>query len=86
MNAVPVNILFFAQARELSGVSRAVLQVPERILVRELLNLICDTFSLQLIKDSVILSVDEEYCSDPEQRVTLRPNSEIAVIPPISGG
>lgn len=86
MNTVSVNILFFAQARELSGLSRAVLELPEEILIKDLLDKICDSFKLHLIRNSVILSVDEEYCSDPNLHVSLRQNSEIAVIPPISGG
>lgn len=87
MKTVSVRVLFFAQARELSGLSQAVLAtIPETILAKDLLDTICDSFKLTLIKDSVILSVDEQFCSDPNQLVTLRDNSEVAVIPPISGG
>lgn len=86
MKTVSVRVLFFAQARELSGVSQAALTVPENLPLKDLLDKICDSFSLTLIRDSVILSIDEEFCSDQNQLVTLRENSEVAVIPPISGG
>lgn len=83
---VSVKVLFFAQARELSGVSQAVLTVPQEIRVKDLLDKICDSFKLTLIADCVILSIDEQFCSDPNLHVTLRDGSEVAVIPPISGG
>lgn len=86
MSEVTVKILFFAQARELSGISKAELRLPEQILGRELLDRICETFKLELIKDSVILSIDEQYCDDQNSVISLRDNSEVAVIPPISGG
>lgn len=86
MKTVSVKVLFFAQARELSGCSQAVLAVQERIRVKDLLATICDTYKLGLIRDSVILSVDEQYCSDTDLVVCLKENSEVAVIPPISGG
>lgn len=87
MKTVSVKVLFFAQAREISGKSQAVLAgLPEEIRVIDLLDKICNTFKLHSIRDSVILSVDEQYCSELEDLVTLKDNSEVAVIPPISGG
>lgn len=86
MTGVTVQVLFFAQARELSGVSHAQLTIPQQILVGDLLDTICESFNLTRIRDSVILSIDEEFQSDPRVQVTLRENSELAVIPPISGG
>lgn len=83
---VAVRVLFFAHARELSGLSRTSLEVPQAITVRQLLDTICGQFNLQKIRNCVILSVDEEYCDDLEQSLELRNDCEIAVIPPISGG
>ena len=86
MSIVSIRVLFFAQARELSGQSQAVLQVPEEITARDLLEAICGAFNLSLIRNSVILSVDEQFAADPDLLLTLRENTEVAVIPPISGG
>lgn len=86
MSQVTIKVLFFAQARELSGLSRAELKLDEQILGRDLLNRICESFNLDLIKESVILSIDEQYCDDLGSIISLRDNSEVAVIPPISGG
>lgn len=86
MSQVTIKVLFFAQARELSGLSRAELKLDAQILGRDLLNRICESFNLDLIKESVILSIDEQYCDDLGSIISLRDNSEVAVIPPISGG
>lgn len=86
MTTVPVKILFFAQARELSGLSSTTLELPEQILVSDLLDTICRSFNLNVIRNSVILSVDEQYCADLNVLVSFTARSEVAVIPPISGG
>lgn len=51
----------------------------------DLLNLICDKYELAVIKDAVVLAINEEYC-DLDGEVTVRSGDEIAVIPPLSGG
>lgn len=79
-----VSIVFFAKARELSGLSEAQLRVPAHIAVEELLAIICENFSLNSIRSSLFLALNEDYCVDPV--VQLKDGDEIAVIPPISGG
>lgn len=86
---VEVKLLFFAKSRELAGnISSTRIQVPASITCADLLTLICDTFNLGLIRDNIILAVNEQYCYDPNQvlNFTTAGNDEIAVIPPLSGG
>lgn len=80
-----VNILFFAQAKDFSGKSRDILCVESPIQYCDLLNLIVARFSLEKIKNNVILSINEEYC-EKDKIYTLKSGDEIAVIPPLSGG
>ncbi|KAI4469114.1 molybdopterin synthase related [Holotrichia oblita] len=81
---VNVKILFFAKARELAGCSEATLNVEESILYGDLLEIIVKTYSLEDIRNNVILAVNEEY-SDTSERILLKTGDEIAIIPPISG-
>lgn len=88
-NCIKVKVLFFAKARELAGeIREAQLDLPfqEQYCCSHLLTLICDKHNLNLIKDSVILAVNEEYCNDLSNFVSLKTGDEIAIIPPLSGG
>lgn len=89
-NFISVKLLFFAKARELAGdITHQTFQLPKRkqgkYLCSDLLNLICDKYNLALIKDILVLAVNEEYC-DLDGEVTIETGDEIAVIPPLSGG
>lgn len=84
MNKVSVTVLFFGKARELADKSRASLNVTPHLSYTDLLNIITETFSLQNIRDNLILALNECYCDCEE--VDLKSGDEIAVIPPISGG
>lgn len=87
---IQVKVLFFAKARELAGdINHHVLELPERkngkYLCSDLLNLICDKYNLGLIRDTIVLAVNEEYC-DLDGEVVIKTGDEVAVIPPLSGG
>lgn len=83
---ISVKILFFAKAREIVGTKTAFLELNSpKTTYLHLLNKITDQFSLKEIQQSVILSLNEEYCK-PEDDLILKPGDEIAVIPPLSGG
>lgn len=83
---VSVNILFFASARDLAGVDRSILTVPVNTTPEELLSQVVRSFGeISSIKDSVILSHNQQYC-EPGQGLTLSTGDEVAIIPPISGG
>ncbi|KAJ9574066.1 hypothetical protein L9F63_008592 [Diploptera punctata] len=83
-SAVEVKILFFAKARELSGVKESKLLVESLIPYRSLLQKIVESFSLESIQKSVILAINEDY-ADCEAEIQLKAGDQIAIIPPLSG-
>lgn len=87
-NFIQVRVLFFAKARDLAEITETQLTLPlqEQYCCSDLLALICDKYNLNLIKHSVILAVNEEYCDDLSNCVSLKTGDEIAIIPPLSGG
>lgn len=84
MNNVNVTVLFFGKARELAEKNSALLSVSANLTYSNLLDIIAETFSLQTIRNNVILSLNENYCNC--ETIHLKAGDEIAVIPPISGG
>jgi molybdopterin converting factor subunit 1 len=85
MDNVLIKVLFFAKSREIAGVSQTNLQIPRKILYTDLLDLICSTFQLTVIKDNIILALNEVYCEN-NCELSIEQGDEIAVIPPLSGG
>lgn len=89
MDEVVIRVLFFAKARELVKKdydSISVSSVEANISGKKLLNIILEKFSaLQPISGNIVLAVDEEYI-EPGQLLDLKNCSEIAIIPPLSGG
>lgn len=82
---VNVKILFFAKAKELAGTSETNLSVEESILYEDLLKILVETYSLDDIKNNIILAVNTEY-REATETILLKTGDEIALIPPISGG
>lgn len=82
---VDVKILFFAKARELVGQNESTLNVEETILYEDLLKIIVETYCLEIIKNNIILAVNQDY-REPSEVIALKVGDEIAIIPPISGG
>ncbi|CAH1977919.1 unnamed protein product [Acanthoscelides obtectus] len=82
---VTVNILFFAQARELAGKSEAEFTIETPIAYSDLVKRIVDEFSLTELQDHLILALNSDWVWDQEI-LNLKPADEIAVIPPLSGG
>jgi molybdopterin converting factor subunit 1 len=79
-----VSIQLFAAARDRVGRSSIEVELPERATVGELRRGLATGFPvLADIVPRAMLAVDTEYARDD---VTLRPSSEIALIPPVSGG
>ncbi|MFH4975231.1 hypothetical protein AB6A40_001940 [Gnathostoma spinigerum] len=87
MDNVPVQLLLFGLARELACASVKAIEVPHIIDRKELTRIIFDELCRELIdiREVCILSLNGEYIFNDEPFV-VDPNSEIAVIPPISGG
>lgn len=84
MDQVQVKVLFFASAKEVSGKSEDSLQVKSKLSYEELKALICDKFSLEVIRNNFILALNQDYIEAGP--LVLKNNDELAVIPPLSGG
>lgn len=83
--SVQITVLFFAKAKEITGKPKAPLTVPNLIRCDHLLNAIVEEFSLEPIKDNVIIAHREEFC-ELTSEVHLNEGDEVAVVPPLSGG
>ena len=82
-----VRVVFFAKARELVGTSESRLTLPSQLSFAELKSALLKQFNdLEIISQSFILAVNQEYVLEEETNVVLHSGDEVAVIPPISGG
>lgn len=84
MDQVTVKVLFFAVSKEISGQSETELRVKSKISYNDLKQLICENFGLEIIKQNIILAVNQDYCEEGD--LVLKDNDELAVIPPLSAG
>lgn len=85
MDIVTIKVLFFAVSKEFSGQSEADFCVKSKISCKDLKDLICQSFGLNIIKQNIILAVNQDYCEE-EGELVLKDNDELAVIPPLSAG
>nr|CAD2154776.1 unnamed protein product [Meloidogyne enterolobii] len=86
---VEIRLLLFGKARDIVGLEMLKEGIPRIITVKDLYTIIFEKICPPLlsIKNSCILAVDHKYlniCN--EEEIVLNENSEIAIIPPISGG
>jgi molybdopterin synthase catalytic subunit len=82
--AMRVTLLYFAAARERTGTGSEALDVPEGASAGDALAAACARHpSLRAVADKLRLAVDQEF-APPDRR--LREGSEVALIPPVSGG
>ena len=79
-----ISVALFAAAKEMVGTSSVDLNLSESATVRELRNELVKLYPelASLISNSVF-SVDHEYANDQSK---LLDGSEVALIPPVSGG
>jgi molybdopterin synthase catalytic subunit len=79
-----VTLLYFAAARERAGVPSETLELPVGSTAAQALALACERHpALQPIAGKLRLAVDQDFAA-PER--ALREGSEVALIPPVSGG
>jgi len=84
MDLVTIKVLFFAVSKDISGKSEAELSVKSRISYIDLKEIICENFGLSLIRQNIILALNQDYCEEGD--LVLKDNDELAVIPPLSAG
>jgi len=79
-----VRVLFFGMLKDVASCSGETLSLPEGAGVREVLEHYANAFpGIKKLLPSLAVSVNQEYAG-PEMK--LRPNDEIALLPPVSGG
>ena len=81
-----VKVLYFASAREASGLSEEAIELDGQGTTDKLMEtLILRHPALGSVMKSCVLALNQEYISREELRM-LTDGDEIAIIPPLSGG
>jgi molybdopterin converting factor subunit 1 len=79
-----VRVKLFAAARELAGSDQLALEIADRATLADLRVTVEKTFpALQKILPHTLWAVDAEYAGDD---CVIDERSEVAIIPPVSGG
>ena len=83
-NAMRVTLLYFAAARERTGKGSEVLELPDGATAADAREAACAAHpALRAVADKLRLAVDQEFANGDRK---LRDGSEVALIPPVSGG
>lgn len=84
MRRMRVTVLYFAAARERAGVSSEQLDLPGAATAADALAAVCARHpALQAVAGKLRIAVDQDF-AQPDRK--LRDGSELALIPPVSGG
>lgn len=84
---VKVNVLFFAKVRELTNRSSVQLEITSKLSLKNLIEQVIIQYpSLEVLKENLIIALNQNYVNDLNEILVLKENDEIALIPPISGG
>ncbi len=79
-----VHVRLFALAKQRAGRSEVVVELPEPATVADLKRSLVEALpELAPLASSLLIAVDSEYAGDDQ---VVGPGSEVAVIPPVSGG
>jgi MoaE-MoaD fusion protein len=79
-----VTLLYFAAARERAGKGSEVVELPEGATASDARDAACAAHpALRPVADKLRLAVDQEFANGDRK---LRDGSEVALIPPVSGG
>ncbi len=79
-----VHVRLFALARQRAGRPEVVVELPEPATVADLKRSLAEAIpELAPLASSLMIAVDSEYAGDDQ---LVGPESEVAVIPPVSGG
>ncbi|XP_017779634.1 PREDICTED: molybdopterin synthase sulfur carrier subunit [Nicrophorus vespilloides] len=83
--SISVKILFFAKAKELSGLKESQITLPETVSYKQLLQDVVNKYNLKPIEKNIIIALNQEF-SEADKIFKLEESDIIAVIPPLSGG
>ena len=79
-----VEVKLFAVAKQLAGVEAISIELPAGATVQDLRDALCEQRpELRDITARAMIAIDAEYVSND---TNISENSEIALIPPVSGG